>query len=83
MCVCVRIHRGPTGEALQVFEGDQVGADVLLPVDGLRQQEVQVVQRHGGHQGEHAVLVGDLHRDMDAERGRTEQKRRNASADNT
>ena len=55
-----------TGQPLQVFEGHQVGADVLLPVDGLRQQEVQVVQRHGGHQGEHAVLVGDLHRDVDS-----------------
>ncbi|TNN29964.1 hypothetical protein EYF80_059885 [Liparis tanakae] len=45
-----------------VPEGHQVGADVLLPVDGLRQQEVQVVQRHGGHQGEHAVLEAGPHR---------------------
>lgn len=53
---------GPlTGQALQLLDGDQVGADMLLPVDGLGQQEVQVVQRHGGHQGEHAVLMRDLH----------------------
>lgn len=32
VCVCVgRLTRDP----LQVFEGDKVGADVLLPVDGL------------------------------------------------
>lgn len=49
-----------TREALQFFDGDQVGADMLLPVDRLRQQEMQVVQRHGGHQGEHAVLMRNL-----------------------
>lgn len=32
VCVCVERL---TGDPLQVFEGDEVGADVLLPVDGL------------------------------------------------
>lgn len=38
---------------------------MLLSVDRLGQQEVQVVQGHGGNQGQHAVLMGDLHRDVD------------------
>ncbi|MEQ2202179.1 hypothetical protein XENOCAPTIV_026349, partial [Xenoophorus captivus] len=56
-----------------LFNGDQVGADVLLPVNGLREQEVQIVQRHGGHQREHAVLMWDLHRDVDAVQAEKEQ----------
>ena len=40
---------------------------MLLAVDGLGQQQVEVVEREGGDQGQHAVLVGDLDRDVDAE----------------
>ena len=32
-----------TRDALQVSEGDQVGADVLLPIGRLREQVVQVL----------------------------------------
>ena len=45
---------------------------MLLAVDGLRQQEVEVVEGEGGDQGQHAVLVGDLDGDMDAEEGHTQ-----------
>lgn len=36
-----------TCKASQVPRRDEVGADMLVSVDGLRQQEVQVVQGHG------------------------------------
>lgn len=43
---------------------------MLAPVDGLGQQEVQVVQGQGGDEGQHPVLVRDLHRDVDPGGGR-------------
>lgn len=33
------------------------------------------MQRHGGHKWEHAILMGDLHRDMYTKHGQTEQVR--------
>ena len=45
---------------------------MLLAIDGLGQKEVEVVEREGGDQGQHAILVGDLDRDMDAEEGHTQ-----------
>lgn len=39
---------------------------MLVSVDGLGQQEMQVVQRHGGDERQHAVLVRDLHGDVDS-----------------
>lgn len=61
-----------TRDASQVAGRDEIGADVLVSVDGLGQKEMQVVQRHGGDEGQHSVLVWDLHRDVDskAEMGR-------------
>lgn len=40
---------------------------MLVSVDGLRQQKMQVVQRHGGDEGQHSVLVWDLHGNVDSE----------------
>lgn len=34
VCLWDRVVR-LTGDTLEVFEGDKVGADVLLPIDGL------------------------------------------------
>lgn len=39
---------------------------MLVSVDGLGQEEVQVVQRHGGDERQHSVLVWDLHGDVDS-----------------
>lgn len=44
---------------------------MLVSVDGLRQQEMQVVQGHGGDEGQHSVLVGDLHGNVDSGREKT------------
>lgn len=41
---------------------------MLVPVDGLREKEVEVVQRQGGDEGQHTVLMGNLHRDVDSGR---------------
>lgn len=54
-----------TGDAFKVSDGDQVRADVLVSVDRLGEQEMQIVQRQGGDEGQHAVLMRDLHRDVD------------------
>lgn len=55
-----------TRDAFEVSGGDQVGADVLVPVDGLGEKEMQVVQWQGGDEGQHPVLMGNLHRDVDS-----------------
>lgn len=38
---------------------------MLVPVDGLGEKEMQVVQWQRGDEGQHPILVGDLHRDVD------------------
>ena len=50
-----------TCDASEITGGDEVGADVLVPVDGLGKEEMQVVQGHGGDEGQHSILVWDLH----------------------
>lgn len=45
---------------------------MLVSVDGLRQQEMQVVQGHGGDEWQHSVLVGDLHGNVDSGREKTD-----------
>ena len=42
---------------------------MLVPVDGLRQKEMQVVQRHGGDEWQHSILVWDLHGNVDSRGG--------------
>jgi len=39
---------------------------VLVPVDRLGEKEMQIVQWQGGDEGQHTVLMGDLHRDVDS-----------------
>lgn len=39
---------------------------MLVPVDRLGEKEMQVVQWQGGDEGQHPILMGDLHRDVDS-----------------
>lgn len=39
---------------------------MLVPVDRLGEKEMQVVQRQGGDEGQHPILMGNLHRDVDS-----------------
>lgn len=50
-----------TCDASEIAGGDEIGADMLVSVDGLREEEMQVVQGHGGDEGQHSILVRDLH----------------------